>query len=96
MSQGTTAEESLLVLGDVAARALGRWQFYVGNTRFRGAHAIYVASTEEILTQLSRPDGGRELATEFLQRHRLLEREELTQAARYNQTQQTRTEHHSL
>ena len=39
-SQGITLEESLLVLGEVAARALARRQFYVGNTSFRGADAI--------------------------------------------------------
>lgn len=74
-SQGSTSEESLLVLGEVAARALARRQFYVGNTRFRGAHAIYVANKEEILARLNRTDDGRELATEFIQRHRIAERE---------------------
>jgi ATP-dependent exoDNAse (exonuclease V) alpha subunit len=74
-SQGSTSEESLLVLGEVAARALARRQFYVGNTRFRGAHAIYVANKDEILARLNRTDGGRELATEFMQRHRMSERE---------------------
>lgn len=74
-SQGSTSEESLLVLGEVAARALARRQFYVGNTRFRGAHAIYVANKDEILARLNRIDDGRELATEFMQRHRMAERE---------------------
>lgn len=74
-SQGSTSEESLLVLGEVAARALARRQFYVGNTRFRGAHAIYVANKDEILARLNRTDDGRELATEFMQRHRMTERE---------------------
>jgi conjugative relaxase-like TrwC/TraI family protein len=73
-SQGSTSEESILVLGEVAARALARRQFYVGNTRYRGAHAIYVADKAAILGRLSRPDAGRELATEFLQRHRIVER----------------------
>ncbi|AHF89881.1 conjugal transfer protein [Opitutaceae bacterium TAV5] len=68
-SQGSTSEESLIVLGDVAARSLKLRQFYVGSTRYRGSHAIYVSSRAEILRQLSRPDPGRELATEFLSRH---------------------------
>lgn len=75
-SQGSTSEESILVLGEMAAQALARRQFYVGNTRFRGVHAIYVANKEKILDRLHRPDDGRELATEFLQRHRLIERED--------------------
>lgn len=76
-SQGSTSEESLLVLGEVAAHALARRQFYVGNTRFRGAHAIYVSHKEEILSRLAQPDAGRELATEFMQRHRIVESEKL-------------------
>jgi conjugative relaxase-like TrwC/TraI family protein len=72
-SQGSTSEESLLVLGEVAARALARRQFYVGNTRFRGAHAIYVANKEEILARLNHTDDRRELATEFMRRHRMVE-----------------------
>jgi conjugative relaxase-like TrwC/TraI family protein len=67
-SQGSTAEESLLVLGEVASRSLRRRQFYVANTRYRGAHRIYVASKEEIFARLQEPDVGRELATEFVQR----------------------------
>jgi ATP-dependent exoDNAse (exonuclease V) alpha subunit len=74
-SQGSTSEESLLVLGEVAARALARRQFYVGNTRFRGAHAIYVANKDEILARLNRTEDDRELATEFVRRHRMAERE---------------------
>jgi conjugative relaxase-like TrwC/TraI family protein len=70
-SQGSTSEESLLVLGEVATRALARRQFYVGNTRYRGAHAIYLSSKEEILRRLAQPDPGRELATELMQRHGL-------------------------
>lgn len=76
-SQGSTSEESLLVLGEVAARALARRQFYVGNTRFRGAHAIYVSHKDEILRRLAQPDAGRELATEFMTRHRIVENEQL-------------------
>ncbi len=76
-SQGSTSEESLLVLGEVAARALARRQFYVGNTRFRGAHAIYVSHKDEILRRLAQPDAGRELATEFMTRHRIVESEKL-------------------
>ncbi len=71
-SQGSTSEESLMVLGDVAVRSLKLRQFYVGNTRYRGSHAIYVSSRAEILRQLSRPDAGRELATEFMERHRMV------------------------
>ena len=70
-SQGSTSEESLLVLGEVAMRALARRQFYVGNTRYRGAHAIYLSNKAQILSRLARPDPGRELATEFMARHRL-------------------------
>ena len=49
---GSTAEESLLVLGEVAARSLARRQFYVANTRYRGAHRIYVSSKQQILARL--------------------------------------------
>jgi conjugative relaxase-like TrwC/TraI family protein len=70
-AQGSTAEESLLVLGEVAARALMRRQFYVGNTRFRGKHCIYVSDRDATLARLQQPDAGRELATEFGARHRL-------------------------
>ncbi|MEO6005430.1 MAG: hypothetical protein ABIS43_19920 [Opitutus sp.] len=70
-SQGTTSEESLLVLGEVASRALGRREFYVGNTRYRGAHAIYVMEKEAILSRVAGPDTGRELVTEFMIRHRM-------------------------
>lgn len=76
-SQGSTSEESLLVLGEVAARALVRRQFYVSNTRYRGAHAIYVSSKEDIFNRLARPDDGRELGTEFMERHRIVEQEHL-------------------
>jgi hypothetical protein len=71
-SQGSTAEESLLVLGGVAAQSLARRQFYVGNTRYPGTHAIYLSHKEEILRRLAEPDLGRELATEFVARHRLV------------------------
>jgi len=76
-SQGSTAEESLLVLGEVAAQALARRQFYVGNTRFRGAHAIYLSNKEEILSRIAFPDTGRELATEFMERQGLAENQHL-------------------
>ena len=76
-SQGSTAEESLLVLGEVAAQALARRQFYVGNTRCRGAHAIYLSNKEEILRRIAFPDTGRELATEFIERQGLSENEHL-------------------
>ena len=72
-SQGSTSEESLLVLGEVAARALTRQQFYVGNTRYRGAHAIFVANKEAIHSRLLGFHDQRELATEFVQRHRMAE-----------------------
>lgn len=80
-SQGSTAEESLPVLGEVASRSLRRRQFYVANTRCRGAHRIYVASKEEIFARLQEPDVGRELATEFVQR-RCLTVSELVSARR--------------
>jgi hypothetical protein len=70
-AQGSTAEESLLVLGGTAERALAPRQFYVGSTRYRGSHRIYVSNADAILSRLSRPDPGRELATEFATRHRL-------------------------
>ena len=76
-SQGSTSEESLLVLGEVASRSLARRQFYVANTRYRGAHAIYVSSKDAILQRLAQPDAGRELATEFLDRHGIVENERL-------------------
>jgi conjugative relaxase-like TrwC/TraI family protein len=71
-SQGSTSEESLLVLGEVAVAALARRQFYVGNTRYRGAHAIYLADKDKIVRRLAAPDPGRELATEFTARHRIV------------------------
>ena len=74
-AQGSTAEESLLVLGELASRSLGRRQFYVANTRYRGAHRIYVASKQQIFARLREPDLGRELATEFVERRRISMRE---------------------
>lgn len=76
-AQGSTAEESLLVLGEVAEHALMRRQFYVGNTRYRGAHHIYVSHRDAIITRLARPDPGRELATEFVRRHRIVPAEKI-------------------
>lgn len=76
-AQGSTAEESLLVLGEVAERALMRRQFYVGNTRYRGAHQIFVSHRDAILTRLARSDPGRELATEFMRRHRIVPAERI-------------------
>jgi hypothetical protein len=52
-------------------------QFYVGNTRYRGRHRIYVSHREAILNRLAIDDPGRELATEFLQRHRIVLAEEI-------------------
>jgi ATP-dependent exoDNAse (exonuclease V) alpha subunit len=74
-AQGSTAEESLLVLGETASSSLVRRQFYVGNTRYRGAHRIYVANKEQIFARLQEPDFGRELATEFVERRRISMRE---------------------
>jgi ATP-dependent exoDNAse (exonuclease V) alpha subunit len=74
-AQGSTAEESLLVLGEVSARALAHRQFYVANTRYRGAHRIYVSSKQQILARLQEPDFGRELATEFVERRHITMRE---------------------
>lgn len=76
-AQGSTAEESLVVLGEVAERALMRRQFYVGNTRYRGRHRIYVSHHEPILQRLALGDPGRELATEFLARQHLTHAEEI-------------------
>lgn len=76
-AQGSTAEQSLLVLGEVAERALMRRQFYVGNTRYRGAHHIYVSHRAAIVARLARTDPGRELATEFVRRHRLIPAERI-------------------
>ena len=76
-SQGSTSEESLLLLGEVATQALARRQFYVGNTRFRGAHAIYLSNKDEILRRIAWPDTDRELAAEFMERHGLVENEHL-------------------
>lgn len=59
------------MLGEVAARSLARRQFYVGNTRYRGAHAIYLSSKDDILRRLAQRDSGRELATEFMESHGL-------------------------
>ncbi len=73
-SQGSTAEESILVLGEVAAQSLARRQFYVGNTRYRGAHTIYVSAKADILRRLAKPDPGRELAGEFVERQGLGQR----------------------
>jgi conjugative relaxase-like TrwC/TraI family protein len=80
-SQGSTSEESLLVLGEVAARALARRQFYVGNTRYRGAHAIYVSNKDEIFQRLMSRDVGRELATEFMERNGLGPQEHVARRA---------------
>lgn len=77
-AQGSTAEESLLVLGDAATRSLARRQFYVANTRYRGAHRIYVGSKQQVLARLQEPDSGRELATEFMQRRHITMRELLS------------------
>jgi conjugative relaxase-like TrwC/TraI family protein len=90
-AQGSTAEESLIVLGEVAERALMRRQFYVGNTRYRGAHRIYVSHRAAILDRLSRADPGRELATEFVERHRLVVNE--TETVRATQRMRDRMWH---
>jgi conjugative relaxase-like TrwC/TraI family protein len=76
-AQGSTAEESILVLGEVAERALKRRQFYVGNTRYRGKHRIYVSRRENIFRRLADPDAGRELATEFIARNRICHSERI-------------------
>ena len=77
-AQGSTAEESILVLGEVAERALKRRQFYVGNTRYRGKHRIYVSHRENIFHRLADPDAGRELATEFITRNRISRAERIS------------------
>ncbi len=76
-AQGSTAEESLIVLGEVAERALLARQFYVGNTRYRGSHRIYVSHREPILNRLALGDPGRELATEFVRRQNVTQAEEI-------------------
>ena len=43
-AQGMTVDESILVLGHQSAATLGQRQFYVGNTRYRERHHLYVAS----------------------------------------------------
>jgi len=70
-AQGTTVEESILVLGHQSAETLRQRQFYVGNTRYRTRHHLYVASREAVVKRLKTLDNGRELATEFLERRRL-------------------------
>lgn len=72
-SQGSSSEESLLLLGPVAEKALLRRQFYVGNTRYKGSHAIYMSDREAILRRVAQRDPGRELATEFTRRHQISE-----------------------
>ncbi|HLP01284.1 MAG TPA: MobF family relaxase [Opitutaceae bacterium] len=84
-AQGSTAEESILVLGEVAARALARRQFYVGNTRYRGAHTIYVSHKDEIFRRLAVGDVGRELAGEFMQRHGIAQTQGMDQHAERQQ-----------
>lgn len=70
-AQGSTSEESILVLDSTAAQKLSQRELYVGNTRYRGAHAIYVTNTEKLYQRLAwREAAGRELASEFVQRQR--------------------------
>lgn len=77
-AQGSTAEESLVVLGEVAERALMQRQFYVGNTRFRGRHQIFVSHRDAILNRLAVPDPGRELASEFVRRQNIVLAEKIS------------------
>ena len=58
------------MLGSTAAQKLSHRELYVGNTRYRGAHAIYVTNTEELYQRLAWRDNRRELASEFVQRQR--------------------------
>ncbi len=58
-------------------RALLARQFYVGNTRYRGSHRIYVSHREPILNRLALGDPGRELATEFVRRQNVTQAEEI-------------------
>jgi conjugative relaxase-like TrwC/TraI family protein len=76
-AQGSTAEESLIVLGEVAERALMQRQFYVGNTRYRGGHHIYVSHRAQIMERLALPDPGRESATGFLERQKITVAQEI-------------------
>jgi len=61
-----SASNTIRRIGGAGAR-----QFYVANTRYRGAHRIYVSNRKDILARLELPDFGRELATEFVERRRL-------------------------
>jgi conjugative relaxase-like TrwC/TraI family protein len=75
-AQGSTSEEAILVLGEVAERALIRRQFYVGNTRHQGRHRIFATNPDQILNRLALVD-DRELATEFVERRQMVQRESL-------------------
>jgi hypothetical protein len=66
-----TVDESILVLGHQSAETLGQRQFYVGNTRYRERHHLYVASHETVVRRLKTLQDNRELATEFLERQNL-------------------------
>ena len=43
----------------------------------RNCRTIYVSNKDEIMRRLAQPEAGWELATEFMQRHRLGERQQL-------------------
>jgi ATP-dependent exoDNAse (exonuclease V) alpha subunit len=70
-AQGMTVDESILVLGHQSAETLGQRQFYVGNTRYRERHHLYVASHETVVRRLKHLQDDRELATEFMERQNL-------------------------
>jgi RNase P/RNase MRP subunit p29 len=70
-AQGMTVDESILVLGHQSAETLGQRQFYVGNTRYRERHHLYVASHATVVRRLRTLQNDRELATEFLERQNL-------------------------
>jgi len=76
-SQGSTAEESIVVLGEVAERAITQREFYVGNTRFRGRHKIYVAHRDEIMSRIASRANARELSGEFIERRHISLAEEV-------------------
>jgi len=76
-SQGSTSEESLLVLGQVGSRSIALRQFYVANTRYRGSHAIYLSDKAAVMRRLGGHVDERELATEFVQRNNISESESL-------------------
>jgi ATP-dependent exoDNAse (exonuclease V) alpha subunit len=86
-AQGMTVDESIFVLGHQSAATLGQRQFYVGNTRYRERHHLYVASHETVVRRLKHLQDDRELATEFM------ERKDLTHTHSRRERMQERIKH---